>query len=256
MDGSGLILAIDAGNSRTKWGVFDQANSIRAHGNILNTHLQSEPTPALWSECERIVISNVAGEMVARQLRLLLGSLKPTQHWIQASEFAAGVKNHYAQASQLGVDRWAAIVAAWQLTGSPCVVVNAGTALTIDALAADDDATGIFLGGVIVPGLRLLQQSLFQGTAGIAEFPGGWQDFPQNTGDAVHTGALSAMAGAVMGAIDRLAKQQNVTPRCIITGGDALVLADVLGRQLERRQILIEEHLVLQGLCILERDAS
>lgn len=247
-----MVLTIDVGNSRTKWGVFDAAGELRAHGACLNADLDKMEMPVAWASCQRAVISNVAGTAVADKLKALINM---PANWITATGYACGVKNGYATPQQLGADRWAALIAAWQHYRKPCVVVGAGTALTIDALGTDGQQ-GIFVGGLIVPGLRLMQQSLTQGTAGVGALPGGFSDFPASTGDAVYSGAVAAMAGAVKSMRAKLQQRENQPPRCILNGGDASLLAEILSADAEvANHLVIADNLVLQGLLLLEKGA-
>jgi type III pantothenate kinase len=250
-----VILAIDAGNSRTKWGVFDKAGVLKAQAAIPNSVLSGMNVPAEWEPCKRAVISNVGGEGVAECLASLLGSLAGTAHWIKASAKACGVTNNYQFPDRLGSDRWAAVIAAWQHYGEPCVVASAGTALTVDALGIGQDGNGVFLGGLIVPGLRLMEESLISETADISQAGGSVQIFPTNTGDAIHSGALTAMAGAIHSMQVRLGRYVGRKPRCILSGGDAPLLQEMLVRfgieNLETR-----ENLVLQGLWHLEKEKT
>ena len=247
-----MILAIDAGNSRTKWGVFDAAGELQAQGVCLNADLASMEMPRAWKSCERAVISNVAGTAVAEALKTIL--VMPV-NWVRAAEYACGVNNSYTKPQQLGVDRWAALIAAWHRYHKPCVVVNAGTALTIDALGMDGQH-GVFIGGLIAPGLRLMQQSLKQGTAGVAELSGSFKDFPTSTGDAFYTGALIAMTGAIKSMFTRLQQHENQAPRCILSGGDASLLAEMLSADPEvAKHLVIADNLVLQGLLLMEKGA-
>jgi type III pantothenate kinase len=254
MDGN-MILAIDAGNSRTKWGVFASDGALQTQGVELNSELGAR-APAEWQACSRAVISNVAGEAIAAKLEGLLRPLSIESYQPIASASACGVKNGYTDPQQLGSDRWAAVIAAWQLYRAPCVVANAGTALTVDALAMDNQQ-GIFLGGLIVPGLRLMQERLASNTVGIAFEEGQMRDFPANTADALHTGALSAMIGAIASMMLKLERDAGIQPRCILSGGDASVLASAL-RSFGQiaNNVVIVDNLVLQGLLALEREFS
>jgi type III pantothenate kinase len=250
-----VILAIDAGNSRTKWGVFDDAGDMQAHGATTNTALSGMPVPEIWHCCTRAVISNVAGARVAECISGLLSPLAGTAHWIKAEAEACNVFNSYQYPEQLGTDRWAALIATWQQYHAPCVVVNAGTALTVDALGVRKDGRGVFLGGLIVPGLRLMQESLVSKAADIRNMDGGLQYFPASTGDAIFTGALSAMAGAVNSMLVKLERHVEPKPYCIISGGDAPLLQDMLVR-FGIEQVVVAENLVLQGLLLLEKDIN
>lgn len=245
-----MILAIDAGNSRTKWGVFDEAGELKAHGIIPNSAISGIPLPVAWKPCKRAVISNVGGERLEEGIRSLLDTLNISARWIKATVQACGVANSYQRPELLGADRWAALIAAWRHYNAPCVVINAGTALTVDALGIGQDGKGIFLGGLIVPGLRLMGECLVKGTAGISHASGTMQYFPTNTGDAIYTGALSAMAGAVNSVIVKLELQAKQKPHCVVSGGDAVILAEMLERY-ELEKLVIADNLVLQGLLFL-----
>ncbi|HYD33231.1 MAG TPA: type III pantothenate kinase, partial [Methylophilaceae bacterium] len=162
-----MILAIDAGNSRMKWGVFEDSGVLHAHGIMPNASIANADLPNAWTQCSRSIVSNVAGPGVAETLGNMLTKLNIPVHWLKAEAQACGVVNSYQSPGRLGTDRWASLIAAWHRYHAPCVVVNAGTALTIDALAEREDGQGLFLGGLIVPGLRLMQQSLVNATADI-----------------------------------------------------------------------------------------
>src|SRR4029077_3014228 len=119
---------------------------------------------------------------------------------------------------------WVALVAAHRAHPGAKVVVNAGTALTIDALAAD----GRFLGGLIVPGPTLMRRSLDRGTAGLRLTEGRFVDFPASTPDAITSGAIQASAGPT----DRFAALRaaggHAPGRIILSGGAAAEIAPAL----------------------------
>lgn len=248
-----LRLAVDIGNTRTKWGVFDAARDMKAHGIVPTESLSKiEPSPA-WASCGRAIVSNVAGDMSARALDKLLQGMEI--HHIQASAAAGGVKNQYQNPSQLGSDRWASLVAAWHHYHAPCVVVSAGTAVTIDALGLDQESEhGVFLGGYILPGLSLMQRSIADKAPGV-HIGGGLQTFPRNTADALYTGSLTAIASAVCELASKLQTQTGVSPTIVIAGGDAEAIHRFLvqGETLVNR-LAIADNLVLQGLLILESE--
>jgi len=248
-----LILAIDAGNSRTKWAVFGESDEVQAQGVISNSELHESTVPDAWQPCRRAVISNVAGEEIRRSLTSLLQQRSISTSWVKASAHACGVINSYDFPERLGTDRWVALIAAWQQFRAPCVVVNAGTALTVDALVVNENGQGIFLGGLIVPGLRLMQQSLVGAAAGIKGAGGSLQYFPSTTENAIHTGALSAMAGAVNSMLVKLELHTGQSPHCIVSGGDAALMQEMLVHY-RVGKIVMAENLVLQGLLLLEKE--
>jgi type III pantothenate kinase len=109
----------------------------------------------------RIIVSNVGGDGARSGLSDLFAHWGVQPQWAVASAYQCGVRNYYADPTQLGSDRWASLIAAWRIQRQGCIVVSAGTAMTVDALSD----TGEFLGGIIVPGLQLMQNALIRGTA-------------------------------------------------------------------------------------------
>ncbi len=247
-----MLLAIDAGNTRIKWAVFAPgASEPLESGACLHQDLLA--APAAWQGCAKALLSNVAGDTVGARIRNLLQGLNIPLHEHTAKAAACGLQNNYDQPEKLGADRWAALIAAWELYQQPCVVVSAGTAITIDAINKVAEG-GEFLGGMILPGIRLMQQSLLDGTAGIRESMGQWQDFPTNTANALYSAAITAAAGNVKGMAARLQHRTGQPPLVILTGGDAQLLAECLLETIVMtNQLVIADNLVLQGLLILER---
>jgi len=252
------LLTIDCGNTRTKWGVFDAAGELKAHGVSATDALPTLQPSRAWASCQRAVISNVAGAEARVALDRLLGGM--TVSYIQPGLQACGVENCYRQPAQLGADRWAAVVAAWHRYHADCVVVSAGTAVTIDALASDAaTGEGVFLGGLILPGLQLMQQRIADKAPSVMLGEGALKDFPDNTADALYSGGLHAIAGAVRGLAERLAKRMavhaNALPRIVIAGGDAEALYALLAQEAPlANRLAIADNLVLQGLLILESE--
>jgi len=111
----------------------------------------------------------------------------------------------------------------------------AGTATTIDSL----DATGRFLGGLILPGVELMKTALHQGTARLPLAEGRYADHPDNTGDAIVTGCLDAQIGAIERAYARLPGAQI----CLLSGGAAFALTPLLDLPMR-----VAPNLVLEGM--------
>ena len=170
-----MILAVDAGNTRIKWGLHD-GNSWQAKGWVATA--DAAGLGDAWKDLaapERIVASNVAGPQVAMQIEEACKGWPARIQWIVAVESQCGVSNGYEIPSQLGSDRWAALIAARAIAPEGCVVVNAGTAMTVDALTAD----GVFLGGLIVPGLATMLRALAENTAAIGGGGRSLHGYPQ-----------------------------------------------------------------------------
>ncbi len=233
------LLAIDAGNTRIKWGLHSGENWFRL--GTIETSI--EAARSLHKEIEeagiikRILISNVAGPAIAQALRT---SLSPwaTPVFIDSQPDQCGVKNGYKTPAKLGTDRWAALIAAHAKPATQLVVM-AGTALTIDALTQE----GCFLGGLIVPGPALMCTALVQGTAQLSGDKGVFQIFPTETSHAIESGAIRACVGAIQGMSTALHEHQRHIPRIIGSGGALQMLTPHLPFALE-----INDNLVLDGL--------
>ncbi len=225
-----MILCLDAGNTRLKWGLFQ--DGWRETGALPLAELGALRLP----QAERVVLSNVAGDEVGRQLERALAGLPLIRAASRAEQ--CGVTNGYERPEQLGADRWAALIGARFLHPGPTLVVMAGTATTVDVL----DGAGVFRGGLILPGLDLMRRSLARNTAQLDLLPGEFRDYPANTADAIFSGCLSAQAGAVERMFRRIAAEPEAL--CLLSGGAASPLLPLL--PIPVRSV---ENLVLEGLA-------
>lgn len=239
------MLVVDVGNTRIKWGLHDGSAWLVQEAAGRNELSRLAETVRQCRYDGPAVLSNVAGAAARMSVEALLNELGVASHWIQAQPQACGVRNGYARPGQLGSDRWAALVAAWNLQRAACVVASAGTALTVDALSRDGD----FLGGFIIPGRNMMLSAIAAQTAGVADIVGSLTAFPASTGDAVHTGILTAMAGAVERMCRTLEQREGVSPVLMLTGGDAPVLQEALSSH-----GVIMDNLVLEGLLLIAEE--
>ncbi len=243
---SGNVLAIDAGNTRIKWGVHDGARWLQQSWVETARAAELVAVFAGLPTLQAVVASNVAGAALQEQLASTLPS-PPHARWIKSERAQCGVRNSYGDPRELGCDRWAALIGAWRLHGGPAVVVNAGTALTVDALAGD----GLFAGGVIVPGAELMRKALAANTAGLALQPGTFSFFPDSTGDAIMSGAINALAGAVERMARFLEETGQGAPLCILSGGGAALIEPHLNLE-----VRVVDNLVLEGLLTIVREEN
>lgn len=257
-----MLLTIDAGNTRTKWAIFDHHGEITRYGACINDQLSNVDLSPESLGYERVIISNVAGKAHTLRLENLLSSHELPVIWIKASHKACNVINGYAEVESLGTDRWASLVAAWYIKHAACVVVNAGTAVTIDALhkQAGNDQQGEFLGGMILPGLNLMQTSLGLGTAQLP-IQNAMPDFSENTSadifakstiQAINTGTVHAVIGAIEHMANALETKCGQTPFIVISGGDAAFIQNYLTDAVTNPTVIVD-NLVLKGLYLLER---
>jgi type III pantothenate kinase len=237
-------MLIDAGNSSLKWAVVEGGH-WRGQGRFDYADwsaLQAEMTSG-----SRCFIASVAQPAQAHRLAELLAAAGMIPVWLKAGPDFAGLKNTYQNPRQLGVDRWMGLIAARERSREAVLVVSAGTAMTVDALSAD----GRFLGGVIVPGAMLMRQSLLKGTAQVAETAGKWEAFPRNTADAVQSGVVAALCGAIQLQFARLSEAVGAAPTCLLTGGDAGMLLPHLNVPVVHAPALI-----LEGIDRVAREGA
>ena len=237
------LLLIDAGNSRVKWAWWQGklgSQHTSSWADVSSDDLYSGDRMA-----DRIVVANVAGQ----QIRGLIDTEDARVVCVESVREAGGVTNAYRDPTQMGVDRWAAMIGARHHRTGPLVVVDEGTALTVDML----DSDGKHLGSVIAPGYRMMLSSLLGNTSDIAELVeaaaeriGGEEEIAaRSTGEAIHSGCLIALVSLIRHAQEFLARRAKNSPRILLCGGDA----DMLLPLLHNAEIVAD--LVLRGLVIV-----
>jgi type III pantothenate kinase len=239
------ILAIDAGNTRIKWGLWEDRGFI-AQGALL-TARAGELADALHmlARPDRVVGCSVADSQVRSQIDQALAAWGARPQWIVGRRTQCGVVSRYAEPEQLGADRWAALIGARvRHSGDAVVVVNVGTAVTIDALSAE----GEFLGGLILPGPELMAEVLATGTAGLPRQQGRFELFPTSTANAIFSGSLQAVCGAIERIERALAVAGPAEPQIVMSGGSGDLVASQLGRP-----VTLAPNLVLEGLIAVAR---
>ncbi len=240
------ILAIDAGNTRVKWGVHEDGSwrvqgwAPTARASRLALEWRGLDAP------DAVIAANVAGARVARSIAAAARRFKRRVRFVKSAASQCGVKNAYDRPAQLGADRWAALIGARHLHRGPCVVVNAGTTMTVDALSAD----GVFLGGVIVAGPELMRGALARNTSQLRPRGGQFAFFPSSTADAIESGAINALAGAVERMRGYVERAGGAAPLIVLSGGAAPLIAPHLNGAVE-----VVDNLVLEGIVRIAHDS-
>jgi type III pantothenate kinase len=221
-----MNLLIDLGNSRLKWAQHAQdlwlTGTVPLDGekNIESLCHQAWGKMAKPGQVILCSVSSPARSAALENWMRSTWSVEPVIIRSQAEQL--GVKNLYRRPEQLGADRWAALIGARGLTVSAACVVDAGTAVTVDALSGK----GEFLGGAIFPGLKLLRDSLVRGTVAITADSGNISDGPgRSTEDGVAVGTLIGLAGAVEYLVSEYRQTLGHEMKIFLTGGDASVLS-------------------------------
>ena len=237
-----MILLLDLGNSRCKWATADPA--FRPGGALDYDDFveQLEDRLARIGRPARALAVSVAGEArtapLADWLRARFGVALET---VRAVNDQLGVVNGYDAPERLGADRWAALLGARARTAGAACVIDCGTAITVDAL----DRAGVFRGGVILPGVGLQRAAVQRGTQGVRAAPGEAKDcLARSTDDAVNSGVLFGIAGAIERIVEEQARVLGTPVTRLITGGDAPRL-----RPLLRMDTTPVPDLVLEGVA-------
>lgn len=232
-----MIVAIDAGNSYLKWGLHDGLAWRERGGLPTGEVARLAEIAGLWPDAITVVACCVAGRAVEAAIEAAVSGRR--LHWVRSALSAHGVRNGYEQPERLGADRWAAMIGARAKTSGACLVVCAGTATTVDWL----DAASHFRGGLIMPGVRLMRETLARNTAQLPDAEGEYRDEPRNTTDAIMSGCLHAQAGAIERMFGKVSAEGDGDVLCLMTGGAARCIAPCLGIPCQ-----MEEMLVLDGL--------
>jgi type III pantothenate kinase len=243
-----MILELDCGNSRIKWRVQCLVDSVVLFAGSVTGRAQLLDV-LLGLAGLRLCGCRLSSVRSAEATRELVDSISSTFSikCLVAKPQArlAGVVNGYYAPERLGVDRWLAILAGYRLAAGACLVVDVGTAVTVDFVAKN----GEHLGGYICPGLRLLGDQLLANTQGISalnDVGGVGLDIApgRSTDEAVSRGGLQMLRGFIDLQARAAPARLGGAFTLLLTGGDAGLVG---GLSVESR---IVEDLVFIGLAI------
>lgn len=248
------MIAIDIGNSRVKWARFDGAEMKEYHAlahdhgapeQVISEIVSAIPDQqSVWISC---VTSNDFKS--ALQAALVTQGIDDI-HYASSQDLQLGVRNGYPQPQSLGVDRWLSMLAAFNDKDRPAetavCVISCGTAVTLDILSPQ----GEHLGGVILPGYRLMLDSLVTAAENLS-----LSEYSYREGDAglavdTQHGILNGVASVLVDGLRAQLQRQNELAssglRIFITGGDGEWLAQQLAGDLHH-----DPYLVLKGLALI-----
>lgn len=238
-----MILCIDAGNSRIKWR-FTADDKLLAEGIQQTSEVLKAGTLELLGvdNPSEVRLSSVAGEKVVKLLRKQVeAQFSVVLKIAKVAQNAMGITCAYDDPESLGVDRWLAIISASQQFNGGLMVVDAGSAITIDLLGPDSQ----HLGGYILPGLKSMHDLLWKNTSDVRVLGSADEALwvpGKNTQQAVNRGCLlSAVA-----IIERLASEFPV--RIVLTGGDGKLLKQAISLQADYTPELVLEGLLLSDI--------
>lgn len=239
------FLLLDGGNSQLKWawvvnGTFSEVGRApyRDLTQLGEEWLQFADEDVKIVGCA--VCGSVKKAMVEEQLT------RPVE-WLSSMPQALGIRNHYRRPEEHGSDRWFNALGSRRFTQNACVVVSCGTAVTTDALTEDNH----YLGGTIMPGFHLMKEAMALKTANLNRPIGKVYPFPTTTPNAIASGMMDAVCGALMMMHGRLKDKtgEGKPVDIIITGGGAARVVQALPESfVHDNQVKIVDNLVIHGL--------
>lgn len=243
-----MILLLDIGNSRIKWASVqgDRLSEMRAisHHREDCADLIAEVMRRMEQQPAHVLASNVLPEAIRLSIaaRIHAEFGVSVEHVIPKQK-AYGIRSGYLRPESLGVDRYVALIAARSMYRSNCIVIDCGTAVTVDALRHD----GRHLGGLITPGLQLMEQSLIRRTSLAAPISGDDQAlFGTTTSQALRSGCLRFLAASIEGVCHQMTGVLGPDVARLLCGGDAPRVAPLMGGRYDN-----QPDLVLRGLSII-----
>jgi type III pantothenate kinase len=249
------MMLLDVGNTTLKW-AFHENGKLTGRGSFVHRDRQLaglvERAWGEWPAPPGLAVANVAGRAAQEAITRWAGErweLEPM--FVRTTAAAAGVSNGYARPEQLGVDRWAASVAAWDARKAAVLVIDCGSAITADLV----DEDGRHRGGLIAPGVGMMRHCLSRDTANLDILPPDQAQplnlFGHDTAAAIRSGTL-CMATAAIDRIAEQARRRYGGGLCVLlTGGDAPVMQPLLGCR-----TMHDPDLVLKGVALLAEEQA
>jgi type III pantothenate kinase len=251
LDSKTNLIAISAGNTRAAIAIYNQGELIRV--DRLTYDKQKDWAKTIsegWDQIKDLDSAAIVGASVNRNINDSLSqAVQSTTNqeilWI-GKEVDRPIPVLTDRPEVTGLDRILNVAAAHEIVGGACLVVDPGTAITIDC----GDQQGRFLGGVIGPGVAMMLRALHEQTAALPQIS--YESPPEgvgkNTQDAMRQGILYAMKGMVSEAVTRYSEHLNQPLEVIATGGDA----ESLFQDFDLVKQIVPD-LTLQGVAIAYR---
>ncbi len=247
-----MIITIDIGNSTIGFGFIKDGHVERV------SKIENEPKSELVraklqnfmeSVAERYKIDKVViCSVVPATLKKLRVQIK--KNWgvtplVIGKDLKIPIENKYRKPRQVGKDRLLCAFAALELYGIPAVVIDLGTAITFDGISLK----GEYLGGAIIPGLRLSAEALFEKTALLPrvriEEPK--KVIGRSTEESIQSGIFHGYGALCDGMVERLGEEMGCRPKVIMTGGHAQTMAKFM-----RHPVLaVDQDLIFKGMALL-----
>ena len=254
-----MILAVDIGNTTIACGVCAGKKILAVHrmDTLTSKRRLGTGLEKLFGRVRRhypsldkvIICSVVPGALVAAEAVIRRAmAVKPL---VIGRDIKVPIKNNYKDPRQVGQDRLVGAYAAKCLYKAPCLIIDFGTAITFDIVSA----RGEYEGGIIIPGLRLSAESLFQKTAllpRIDNIRAPRSLIGKDTAESILSGLFNGYGAMCRGLIDQIAGTMSRRPKVIITGGHTGLMQKFIRTRIDK----IDQDLVFKGIVLVQQNVS
>jgi type III pantothenate kinase len=244
-----LLLAVDAGNTQTVYGLFENGRLGETRRVATEADRTGDELGVLLSglldldEVEGICLSSTVPSLVAAYQDF-------AERWVSAAILVAGpgvktgIPIRYDDPREVGPDRIANAIAARERHGAPCIVVDFGTSTNFDVVSPE----GEYVGGVLAPGIEVSMDALFARAARLfrVDFSAPATVIGKTTAAALQSGLVYGFTGQVDGIVTRIRAELRVEARAVATGG----LADLIAPH-SRTIETVDPFLTLEGLRLI-----
>jgi len=242
-----MLLAVDIGNTTIGFAVIHKSGRIESVA-IIDTDSKLNKIKAVAAKIlkgqaiSKAIICSVVPK-VSKLLEEILNKAVPVE--IIGRDMVVPIKNRYKNPKQVGQDRLVGAYGAMKIYGYPLIVVDLGTAITFDVISAQGD----YLGGAIVPGIRLSAESLFLKTALLPhiDIQAPRYIIGRTTQESMLSGLFYGYGSLCRGFIDLISKQLKSKPKVVMTGGHTHLMKKFVSPKIR----IIDEDLVFKGIYFL-----
>ena len=239
---SDQLLLLDIGNTGIKSCLYDLHSPIE---QIEVLHITLDQLLIQANPAKKALVCSVRDDIFNRNLEALLVSRTCSVEFIQTASEAFGLTNSYRKISNMGTDRWLGMLGANSIIDGDFIVVDAGTAVTVDAVKR-----GKHLGGWICAGIKTAKNALLANTSRVfEEGEVANLSFGNDTPECVNNGSLALAKGLLLCAIEQM-KAETESFQLVLSGGDGALLNDLISPHIQQECHCVP-NIVLCGLAAI-----